>query len=152
MLLRVNLRDEDVERFRTKHADFVPKVLTIENWTEGTLKCLEQSGHRIVSVRALALAETLRSSGPKEEELRARDILRLIWRGHDDANDYLKILLAGSHMRCDWKRAELVYEPENDFEQATSNAVYDLGDLGFDFTVVVETDEDSRADLNLFGH
>jgi hypothetical protein len=41
---------------------------------------------------------------------------------------------------------------ERDVNLPASNAVNDFCNLGFDFAFIVETDEDCRADLNLFGH
>src|ERR1700730_5992806 len=63
----VNLGDGDVERFRQKYPDFVPNVFAQVIWTKAALEHLERSGDRIVSPRALLLAETLKSSGPKAE-------------------------------------------------------------------------------------
>jgi hypothetical protein len=50
--------------------------------------------------------------------LRKRDILQLIWRNDQYSNDYLKLLLAGSRVEFNWKRGQIVYKPENDFERA----------------------------------
>jgi hypothetical protein len=47
-----------------------------------------------------------------------RDIVRLIWRGESFANEYLKALLYGTRVEFNWKRGEIVYEPQNDFERA----------------------------------
>jgi hypothetical protein len=114
----VNLRDERVEGFGAEHPDFViSQALTEEGWLEGVVHRLGEGGPRLISSRALMLAENIRKLQPNPV-LRKRDILRLIWRGDESANDYLKILLAGSRMQFDWKRGELVYEPQNDFEKA----------------------------------
>jgi hypothetical protein len=113
-----NLRDEDVERFGTEHPDFVvSKALTDEGWVEGVVHRLGGGGPRLVSAKALRLAQIIKDQQPNAA-LRKRDMLRAIWRGDDSANDYLKILLSGSRMEFDWKRAELTYAPENDFERA----------------------------------
>ena len=42
--------------------------------------------------------------------------------------------------------------PKGDVDLSPSDTVNNLRDLGFDFTVVMETDEDCGADLDLFGH
>ncbi len=41
---------------------------------------------------------------------------------------------------------------KRDMNFPTNNAVHNLCNLSFDFTVVVETDEDCRANLALFRH
>jgi hypothetical protein len=113
-----NLRDEEIESFGAKHPDFVvAKALTEEGWIEGVVHRLGGSGPRLISHRALMLAQTIRELQPNPA-LRKRDMLRFIWRGDESANDYLKILLSGSRMEFDWRQGELVYEPENDFERA----------------------------------
>jgi hypothetical protein len=113
-----NLRDEDVGRFQGQHPGFVPsKMRSEESWSRGVLRTLEESGNRVVSVPALRIAQTIKERRP-DPVLYIRDIVRLVWRGDDSANDCLKILLSGNRIRFDWKRSGLVYEPENDFERA----------------------------------
>jgi hypothetical protein len=113
-----NLRDEDVEKLRTKYPNFlVSKALTEDGWIEGVVHRLGGSGSRLISRRALMIAETIRKLQPTPA-LRTRDMLRLIWKGDSDANDYLKVLLSGSRTQFNWKRGELVYEPQNELEQA----------------------------------
>jgi hypothetical protein len=113
-----NLRDEDAERFSEKHPDCsLANSLTEHGWTEGVVHRLGGSGSTLVSGRALLLAETIRKLQPNPA-LRKRDISRLIWKGDEAANDYLKVLLSGSRVEFDWKRGEIVYKPENDFERA----------------------------------
>src|SRR5206468_5503900 len=70
------------------------------------------------SARARALAEV-----QPNPVLRKRDALRLIWRSDEYANDYLRLLLYSSKPTTDrvefnWKRAEIVYQPEDEFEVA----------------------------------
>jgi hypothetical protein len=113
-----NLRDEDAEKFRSKHPDFlVLATLTSEGWLEGVVHRLGGGGPNLIQHRALMLAETIAKLQPIPA-LRKRDILRAIWRADQYSNDYLKILLTGSRVEFDWKRGELVYSPENDFEYA----------------------------------
>lgn len=113
-----NLRDEDVEKFRVKHPNFVLSAnLTEEGWLEGVVHRLGGGGPRLIGGRALMVAETVRKSQPIPA-LRKRDVLRMIWRRDELANDYLKVLLAGSRVVFDWNRGEIVYKPEDDFEQA----------------------------------
>jgi hypothetical protein len=113
-----NLRDDEVKWFRQAHPDFsITSALTEEGWIEGVVHRLGGSGPTLVSGRALVLAEAIRKLQPNPE-LRKRDILRQIWNGDEAANDYLKILLTGSRVEFDWKRGEIVYEPQNEFELA----------------------------------
>jgi len=63
------------------------------------------------------LAETIAKAQP-DRALRIRELLRCIWRGDENADDYLKILLSGSRMRFNWRRGELEYAPENELEEA----------------------------------
>lgn len=113
-----NLRDEDVEKFRTKYPNFlVSKTLTEGGWIEGVVHRLGGSGPGLISGRALMIAETIRKLQPTPS-LRTRDMLRLIWKGDSDANDYLKVLLSGSRTQFDWNRGELVYGPQNELEEA----------------------------------
>jgi hypothetical protein len=113
-----NLRDERIETFGAECPDFVlSKALTEDGWLAGVVERLGEGSPRMMSARALMLAETIRKLQPNPA-LRKRDILRLIWRGDDSANDYLKVLLAGSRTEFDWKRGELMYKPQNDFEKA----------------------------------
>ena len=113
-----NLRDEDVKKFRERHPDFsIASSLTEEGWIEGVVHRLGGGGPTLVSGRALVLAETIRKLQPNPA-LRKRDILRQIWNGDEASDDYLKILLAGSRVEFDWKRGEIVYKPQNEFELA----------------------------------
>src|SRR5262245_26020263 len=99
-----NLRDEDVEKFRSQHPDFfVSPALTEEGWVEGVVHRLGGGGPRLISTRALALAETVARAQP-DRALRIRELLRFIWRGDENADDYLKIVLSGSRMRFNWRR------------------------------------------------
>lgn len=114
----VNLRDEDEKRFREKHPDFfLSENLTEEGWVNGFLLRLGGAGPTIVNAQALQLAKQLSDAYPNVA-LRMRDIVRLIWRGAPFANAYLKALLYGSRVEFDWKRGEITYAPENEFEEA----------------------------------
>jgi hypothetical protein len=113
-----NLRDEDVGRFQAKHPGLViSKMRSDETFSDEVLRVLDESRHRLIPVSALRIAERIKNL-QQDPILYMRDFLRLIWRGNDSANDCLKILLSGSRIRFDWKRGELIDEPENEFEQA----------------------------------
>lgn len=113
-----NLRDEEAEKFGAKHPDFVLSPnLTEEGWLEGVVHRIGGGGPRVIEGRALMIAETIRKLQPNPA-LRKRDMLSLIWRRDEYSNDYLKVLLAGSRVVFDWGRSEIVYKPEDGFEQA----------------------------------
>jgi hypothetical protein len=107
-----------VERFQRRFPGFIPATpsprMTV---TKTALEHLEKSSYPLISPRAIALAQTLRELQP-DDTLYWRDMLRLVWSGSPDADEYLKSLLSGSRIRFDWKRSMLIYEPENDFERA----------------------------------
>jgi hypothetical protein len=113
-----NIREEKVEKFRAEHPDFfLAGNLTEEGWQNGFLLRLGGAGKTIFSGRALHLAEALSKDLPNVT-LRMRDIVRRIWSGDPFANDYLKALLYGTRVEFDWKRGEITYEPQNEFERA----------------------------------
>src|SRR5689334_529463 len=61
----VNLRDDDAERFRAKHPDFVLSAnLTEKGWLEGVVHRLGGGGPLLVSGRALLIAENIRKLQP----------------------------------------------------------------------------------------
>jgi len=113
-----NMRDERIEKFRAQHPDFfLSENLTKEGWENGFLIRLGGAGTTIVNAQAVLLARQLSDTYPNVA-LRMRDILCLIWRGEPFANEYLKALLYGSRVQFDWKRGEIIYAPQNEFERA----------------------------------
>lgn len=112
-----NLRDEDAEKFRTKHPEFLlhPQLIDF-GWELGFIGRVGASEQAVAHAKAIVDAQ----SNPA---LRKRDVLRRIWRGDEYANDYLKLLLYSSQttphrVEFNWKRAEIVYQPLDDFERA----------------------------------
>jgi hypothetical protein len=113
-----NLRDENVKKFRSAHPDFfLAENLIEEGWVNGFLLRLGGAGASLIKAGAFHLAKQLSDELP-DVALRMRGIVRLIWRGAPFANEYLKALLYGTRVEFDWKRGEIVYAPQNDFERA----------------------------------
>jgi hypothetical protein len=113
-----NLRDEDARKFRAGHPDFfLSENLTAEGWVDGFLIRLGGAGGSVINAGALHLAQLLSEKFPNVA-LRMRDIVRLIWRGESYANEYLKALLYGTRVEFNWKRGQIIYMPENEFERA----------------------------------
>jgi hypothetical protein len=114
----LNLCNDDAGAFRAEYPDFfLSDNLTEKGWVDGFLIRLGGAGPSIVNAGALHLAQLLSEKFPSVG-LRMRDIVRLIWQGESFANEYLKALLYGTRVEFNWKRGELVYEPQNDFERA----------------------------------
>jgi len=112
----VNLRDEDAEKFRVEHPEFLLLPQLIESgWELGVMLRLGMTSR--ASARAREIAEE-----QPNPVLRKREVLRRIWRGDEYANDYLKLLLYSSsptdRVEFNWKRGEIVYQPKDDLEKA----------------------------------
>jgi hypothetical protein len=112
-----NLRDEDAEKFRGQHPEFLlAGHLKESGWELGVMLRLGMTAGATARARALAQVQP-------NPVLRKRDALRLIWRSDEYANDYLRLLLYSSSSTTDrvefnWKRGEIVYQPKDDFEKA----------------------------------
>jgi hypothetical protein len=109
-----NLRDEDAEKFRVEHPEFLllPQLRS-SGWKSGVRL-------RYDSPRAIERAKEMEEEQPNPV-LRHRDMLRKIWRGHEHANDWVKLLLYSSLPTTDrvafnLKRGEIVYVPNGELE------------------------------------
>lgn len=118
LLIRfANLRDEDAEKFRGEHPEFLLHPHLLESgWEFGVTRRLGLSERVIAHAKAIADAQP-------NPALWKRDVLRRIWRSDEDANDYVKLLLYSSEMsphrvEFNWKRGEIVYQPQDNFERA----------------------------------